>query len=84
LLIQQIRDEAHRFAITFHRQKRSSNNLTSELDEIQGIGEKTVDILLSTFKSFKKIRAASEQELEEVIGKSKAAIVKAWQQKKES
>ncbi len=84
LLIQQIRDEAHRFAITFHRQKRSSHNLVTALEQIPGIGEKTVDILLSTFKSFKKIQDASQAELAEVIGDSKAALVKSWQQKKES
>jgi excinuclease ABC subunit C len=84
LLIQFIRDEAHRFAINFHRQKRSNNTIFSELESIQGIGEKTTDLLLANFKSFKKIKEAPEDELERVIGKSKAAIVKAWQQKKES
>ena len=83
LLIQHIRDEAHRFAINFHRLKRS-NHLFSELETIQGIGEKTVTLLLSSFKSFKKIREAPGEELENIIGKSKARIVKAWQQKKES
>jgi excinuclease ABC subunit C len=84
LLIQHIRDEAHRFAINFHRLKRSKSSILSELETIQGIGKKTVDLLLSTFKSMKKIRAASEEELENLIGKSKTGIVKAWQQKKES
>lgn len=84
LLIQQIRDEAHRFAINFHRLKRSSNTITSELEAVPGIGKKTVDQLLSSFRSFKKIQVASEEELEAVVGKSKARFVKAWQQKKES
>ena len=83
LLIQQIRDEAHRFAITFHRLKRSSHTLLTEIERIPGIGEKTVNILLSTFKSFKKIKVASMAELVEVIGNSKATILKEWQQKKE-
>ncbi|NOT75456.1 MAG: excinuclease ABC subunit C [Cyclobacteriaceae bacterium] len=83
-LIQYIRDEAHRFAINFHRQKRSNNTIFTELEGIQGIGKKTTDLLLSNFKSFKKIKEASEEDLVKVVGKSKAAIVKAWQQKKES
>jgi len=84
LLIQYIRDEAHRFAINFHRQKRSNNTIFTELEGIQGIGKKTTDMLLSHFKSFKKIKDASFEDLESVIGKSKAGIVKDWQQKKES
>ena len=83
LLIQQIRDEAHRFAITFHRLKRSSNNLDSEMDNIPGIGQKTANLLLSTFKSAKKLKEASFEELESLLGKSKAAHVIAWQQKRE-
>jgi excinuclease ABC subunit C len=83
-LIQYIRDEAHRFAITFHRLKRSNNTIFTELESIPGIGKKTTDILLSSFRSFKKIQSASLEELIEVVGKSKAEIVKQWQQKKES
>lgn len=84
LLIQQIRDEAHRFAITFHRQKRSSKVFFTALETIPGVGKKTSGLLLSYFKSFKKIQDASEGELESVIGKSKARVVKEWQQKKEN
>jgi len=73
LLLQQIRDEAHRFAITFHRQKRSKIQLTTELDGFEGIGEKTVTKLLQHFKSIKKIKEASAEELESVIGKAKTA-----------
>lgn len=80
-LIQYVRDEAHRFAITFHRQKRSNNTIFTELENIPGIGEKTTDILLSSFRSIKKIKEASLEELTEVVGKSKAELVKAWQQK---
>jgi excinuclease ABC subunit C len=83
-LIQYVRDEAHRFAITFHRLKRSNNTIFTELESIPGIGRKTTDILLSSFRSFKKIQSASLEELIEVVGKSKAEIVKQWQQKKES
>jgi excinuclease ABC subunit C len=83
-LIQYVRDEAHRFAINFHRLKRSNNTIFTELESIPGIGKKTTDVLLSSFRSFKKIQSASLEELIEVVGKSKAEIVKAWQQKKES
>ena len=83
-LIQQIRDEAHRFAITFHRQKRSNKVFFTALETIPGVGKKTADLLLSSFKSFKKIQEASAEELELVIGKSKSQLVKSWQQKKES
>jgi len=71
-LIQQLRDEAHRFGITFHRQKRSKNQVVSELDEIEGIGEKSKTALLSHFKSVKRLKTASVDEITALIGKSKA------------
>ncbi|MGK7389313.1 MAG: excinuclease ABC subunit UvrC [Candidatus Cyclobacteriaceae bacterium M2_1C_046] len=71
-LIQRIRDEAHRFAITFHRQKRSKSEFITELEDINGIGKATADQLLKHFKSVKKIKNASVPELEAVVGKSKA------------
>jgi excinuclease ABC subunit C len=74
-LIQRIRDEAHRFAITFHRDKRSKGQLTSELDVIGGIGPKTKEKLLSTYKSVNRIKAASIPELAQWIGLSKAQTV---------
>jgi len=74
-LLQQIRDEAHRFAITFHRQRRSKRTLTSELLEINGIGEKIAEKLLKNFNSIKEIKSAGEDELAKVIGKSKAKSV---------
>ncbi len=74
-LLQQIRDEAHRFAITFHRQRRSKRTLTSELLEINGIGEKIAEKLLKNFNSIKEIKSAGEGELAKVIGKSKAKSV---------
>src|SRR5690606_24866952 len=71
-LLQRIRDEAHRFAITFHRNVRSKNSFNTELTTIEGIGEKTAERLLQHFKSVKKIKEASVIEIAEVIGKSKA------------
>lgn len=84
LLIQQIRDEAHRFAITFHRRKRSASTIHTELEDIPGIGRSTVDRLLQTFKSWKKVKEATLEELTEVVGSSKAGKIKGWQQKREA
>ena len=70
-----LQDEVHRFAITFHRDKRSKRALHSELDEIKGIGLKTQEELLKNFKSLKKIKEAEQKELEKIIGKAKALIV---------
>lgn len=75
LLIQQIRDEAHRFAITFHRLKRGKGSLTTEIESIPGIGKKTADKLLSKFKSWKKIKEASRESLVELIGNEKAKLI---------
>ena len=75
-LLTQIQDEVHRYAITFHRNKRSKRQTASELDEIKGIGEKTKNMLLKTFKSVKRIREASPETLEEVIGKAKTEILR--------
>lgn len=71
-IIQQLRDEAHRFGITHHRKRRSKNQIASELDEISGIGEKTKTMLLKHFKSVKKIREADKDDLKLVVGQSKA------------
>lgn len=76
LLIQQIRDEAHRFAIEFHRLKRSKNTFVTELEDIPGIGKKTADKLLLHFKSVKKIKEATLEELTQLIGKSAAEKIK--------
>ena len=70
-----IQDEVHRYAITFHRDKRSRSALHSELDEIKGIGEKTKEALLRRFKSVKRIMAASIEELTETVGMAKAKIL---------
>ncbi len=74
-LLQHVRDEAHRFAITFHRQRRSKRTITTELLKIKGIGQNTAEQLLKKFKSVKAIKKLSEMELAKVIGKSKAALV---------
>lgn len=74
-IIQQARDEAHRFGITFHRNKRSGNFIKSELNEIKGIGERTINLLLQKEKSVSKIKKLSVEELTSIIGKSKAEIV---------
>lgn len=71
-IIQQLRNEAHRFGITFHRNKRSNAALKSELETIEGIGEKTIIDLLNHFKSNKRIAQAGVEEIAEIIGKSKA------------
>ncbi|HNR73694.1 MAG TPA: excinuclease ABC subunit UvrC [Cyclobacteriaceae bacterium] len=76
LLIQRIRDEAHRFAITFHRQKRSQNTFITEIEQIPGIGKKTADKLLAHFKSVKKIKEASLEELTELVGEKTALKLK--------
>lgn len=75
-VVQHLRDEAHRFGITHHRNRRSKSQTISELDSIKGIGEKTATELLRHFKSVKRIREASEQEIAAVIGPAKASLVK--------
>ena len=74
-LLTRMQDEVHRFAITFHRDKRSKHALHSELDDIRGIGPKTRDALLKAFKSVKRIKEADIQQLTEAIGSSKAEII---------
>ena len=74
-VLTRLQNEVHRFAITFHRDKRSKHALHSELDDIKGIGPKTRDELLNSLKSVKKIREAELSVLEEIIGKQKAKIV---------
>lgn len=74
-LFEQIQDEVHRFAITFHRQKRSKRQLASTLDDIKGIGQKTKQLLLVNLKSVKRIKDSTLEELIPIIGKAKAEIV---------
>jgi len=71
-VIQYLRNEAHRFGITFHRDKRSKGAIQTSLDDIPGIGEKTTEVLIGHFKSVKRIKEATEKELEAVVGVSKA------------
>jgi len=75
-LVQSIRDEAHRFAVTFHRSRRNALQLTSELDAIQGVGKKTVQRLLKEFGSSELVRAASEDQLAAVVGRAAARRVR--------
>lgn len=74
-LLTRIQDEVHRFAITFHREKRSKHQVESELDRIKGIGPQTKQVLLKQFKSVKRIKETDLQSLETVIGKSKAQLI---------
>lgn len=74
-VLTQLQDEVHRYAITFHRDKRSKNALRSELADIKGIGEKTAALLIKTFKSVKRIKEADLQSLSDVIGQAKAKSV---------
>lgn len=81
-LLQRIRDEAHRFAITFHRNVRSKNAFGTQLTEVPGIGKSTAEKLLSHFKSYKKIEMASKDEISSLIGDSRAVQLVEWIQKK--
>jgi excinuclease ABC subunit C len=71
-IIQHLRNEAHRFGITFHRDKRSKSALNSSIETIPGIGEKTMQTLIKHFKSVKRLKLASEKEISDIIGASKA------------
>lgn len=75
-LLEQIQNEVHRFAITFHRDKRSKRQVASALDDIKGIGDKTKTALLKEFKSVKRIKEASHEEIIKIIGEARAKIVK--------
>jgi excinuclease ABC subunit C len=75
-LVQNVRDEAHRFAVTFHRSRRAAGQLTSELDEVAGVGPKTVQKLLKHFGSAQRVRQATETDLVAVVGRAAARRVK--------
>jgi excinuclease ABC subunit C len=75
-IIQRLRDEAHRFGITHHRRKREKSSIKSALTEIPGIGKATAEKLLKHFGSAKKIRMASFDEVQKVVGTSKAGLIK--------
>ena len=76
MLLQQIRDEAHRFAVTFHRLKRSKSQINSELESLNGVGKKTIEMLLKEFKSIKKIKEASFDDIAKIVGTKRAEIIK--------
>ncbi len=78
MLLQKIRDEAHRFAITFHRVKRAQGTFKTELEEVEGIGKRTADKLLAHFKSWTKIKDASEKELSAIAGNSAAGKIRRY------
>jgi excinuclease ABC subunit C len=82
--IRKIRDEVHRFGISFHRNKRSRGTFKNELENIKGIGKQTADQLLKTFHSIKKIKNASKEELTNLIGTSKTKLIINHFQKEES
>jgi excinuclease ABC subunit C len=82
-LIRRIRDEVHRFGITFHRQQRSKGTFKNELENITGIGKATADALIKKFRSVKNVKAVPDGEVEKLIGKAKALLVKDWFQKQE-
>jgi len=74
-LIQQIRDEAHRFGVKLHRNKRSQAMINTELHNIKGVGQKTIEKLLQEFKSAARLQTAPVEEIERIVGKRKAGVV---------
>jgi len=82
-LIRRIRDEVHRFGISFHRNKRSKGTFKNELEDIKGIGKKTADLMLKKFRSVKNIREMGVEDLNTLIGNSKALIIYNYFRKKE-
>jgi excinuclease ABC subunit C len=83
-VLQHLRNEAHRFGITFHRNQRSKNQIKSELDNIKGIGEETKRLLLKEFRSVKRIILAPDRDIEKIIGKHKTALIRKFFIEKES
>lgn len=77
-LIRRIRDEVHRFGISFHRKKRSKGTFSNELEKINGIGKQTAELLLKEFKSVKKVKEMPEEELGKIIGPAKAKLVRQY------
>jgi excinuclease ABC subunit C len=75
-LVQTVRDEAHRFAVTFHRTRRNAARLTSELHDIEGVGPKTVEKLLREFGSAERVRAASDEDLIKLVGPAAARKIR--------
>ena len=74
-VLQQLRNEAHRFGITFHRNKRSNEFIVNELSNINGVGDKTIEVLMRKFKSIKRLRSSTKIEIADEIGVSRAEKV---------
>ena len=74
-VLQRVRDEAHRFGVKHHRTRRTNNTIKSELEEIPGVGEKTIELLLKKLKSVKRVKEANLETLEEILGKQKGKVV---------
>ncbi|MDO5616347.1 MAG: excinuclease ABC subunit C, partial [Cruoricaptor ignavus] len=74
-ILQQVRDESHRFGVKHHRTRRKNSTIKTELEEIPGVGEKSIELLLQKLKSVKRIREAPLEILEEILGKSKGKMV---------
>ena len=74
-ILQRVRDEAHRFGVKHHRTRRTNNTIKSELEEIPGVGEKTIELLLKKLKSVKRVKEANLETLEEILGKQKGKLV---------
>ncbi len=74
-ILQRVRDEAHRFGVRHHRTRRTNSTIKSELEEIPGVGERTIELLLSKLKSVKRIKESNLETLEEILGKSKAKVI---------
>lgn len=83
-VLQHLRDEAHRFGITFHRNQRSKKQIKSELDNIKGIGDETKRLLLREFRSVKRIRQAEDSELHKIVGKHKTALIRKYFEDKDN
>jgi len=82
-IIQHMRDEAHRFGITHHRGRRIKGNLKSELHEIAGLGQKSIDLLFNTFGSVKGVEKATESQLEDCLGQHRAKLIVEWKKQKQ-
>ena len=74
-ILQRVRDESHRFGVKHHRTRRKNSTIKSELEEIPGIGEKAIELLLSKLKSVKRVKESSRETLEEILGKNRGGLV---------
>ncbi len=74
-ILQRVRDESHRFGVKHHRTRRKNSTIKSELEEIPGVGEKSIELLISKLKSVKRVKESSQETLSEILGKAKAKVV---------